>query len=99
MLARIALDILPCHASSVPCEWLFSASKQTADYRRASLGTKEFAELQLMKFAWRSKITDVASSNSDQVEPVDLGEYCDMLEYDVREYEFKRDADKFVIDD
>jgi hypothetical protein len=30
-LVRIALDILPCQASSVPCEHLFSASKQTAD--------------------------------------------------------------------
>ncbi len=99
MLARIALDILPCQVSSVPCERLFSASKQTADDRRASLGTKQFEELQLMKFAWRSKITDIASSNSDQVEVVDLGEYRDMLEYDVREYEFEKDEDEFVIDD
>ena len=30
-LAQIALDILSCQASSVPCEHLFSASKQTAD--------------------------------------------------------------------
>jgi len=52
-----------------------------------------------MKFAWRSKITDIASSNSDQVEVVDLGEYRDMLEYDVREYEFEKDEDEFVIDD
>jgi len=51
-----------------------------------------------MKFAWCSKITDVASSNSDQVEVVDLGEYRDMLEYDVQEYEFKKDEDEFVID-
>src|SRR5713226_2191886 len=99
MLARIALDILPCQASSVPCEQLFSASKQTADDQRASLGAKRFEELQLMKFAWRSKITDIASSNSDQVEVVDLGEYRDMLEYDVREYEFEKDEDEFVIND
>ncbi len=52
-----------------------------------------------MKFAWRSKITDIASSNSDQVEVVDLGEYRDMLEYDVREYEFEKDEDEFVIND
>src|SRR5258707_2980644 len=98
-LTWIALNILPCQASSVPCEQLFSASKQTADDRQASLGTKWFEELQLMKFAWRSKITDVASSNSDQVEVVDLGEYRDMLEYDVQEYEFEKDEDEFVIDD
>jgi hypothetical protein len=50
-LARIALDILPCQASSVPCERLFSASKQTADLCRSSLGAKRFEELQIMKFA------------------------------------------------
>src|SRR5260370_3097762 len=98
MLARIALDIPPCQASSVPCEWLFSASKQTADDRRASLGTKQFEELQLMKFAWRSKITDIASSNSDQVEVVDLGDYLNMLQYDVHEYELEKDEVEFVID-
>ena len=32
-LSRIALDVLPCQASSVPCERLFLASKQTADLR------------------------------------------------------------------
>src|SRR5258708_20834661 len=99
MLARIALDILPCQASSVPCKQLFSASKQTADDQWASLGTKRFKELQLMKFAWHSKITDIASSNSDQVEVVDLGENRDMLEYDVRDYEFEKEEDEFVIDD
>ena len=52
-----------------------------------------------MKFAWRGKIMDIASSNSDQVEVVDLDEYCEMLEYDVREYEFEKGEDEFVIDD
>jgi hypothetical protein len=83
----------------VPCERLFSASKQTADDRRASLGAKRFEELQLMKFAWRGKITDIASSNSDQVEMVDIDKYCEMLEHDVREYEFEKGEDEFVIDD
>lgn len=52
-----------------------------------------------MKFAWRGKITDIASSNSDQVETIDseLDEYCDMLEYDVREYEFDKGEDEFII--
>ena len=51
-----------------------------------------------MKFAWRSKITDIASSNSDQVEVVDLDEYREVLEYDVQEYKFEKDEDEFVID-
>src|SRR5713101_7521735 len=54
-LARIALDILPCQASSVPCERLFSASKQTADLCQSSLSAKRFEELQIMKFAWHKK--------------------------------------------
>ena len=83
----------------MPCERLFSASKQAADDRRASLGSKRFEELQLMKFAWRGSITDIASSNTDQVEMVDLDEFRDMLEYDVREYEFEKGEDEFVIDD
>ena len=44
-LTWIALNILPCQASSVPCEQLFSASKQTADLRQLSLGSKQFEEL------------------------------------------------------
>ena len=52
-----------------------------------------------MKFAWRGKITDIASLNSDEVETVDLDEYREMLEYDVQEYEFEKGEDEFVIDD
>ena len=81
-LARIALDILPCQVSSVPCERLFSASKQTADLRQSSLGAKHFEELQMMKFAWRKDLPDHAGCNWAQVEKVQLGEYTDILEAD-----------------
>ncbi|KAI9512980.1 hypothetical protein F5148DRAFT_1279246 [Russula earlei] len=79
-LAWIALNILPHHASSVPCEWLFSASKQTADLHQAALGTKHFEELQILKFAWRASVPDNAAQNSAQIEEVELGEYCEILE-------------------
>lgn len=53
-----------------------------------------------MKFAWRDKITDIASWNSDQVEEVvDLDEYRELLANDVRTYEFEKDEDEFVLDD
>jgi hypothetical protein len=81
-LARMALDILPCQVSSVPCERLFSASKQTADLRRSALGSKRFEELQIMKFAWRSKIQDTAGQNWARVEEVEIGEYSEILEAD-----------------
>lgn len=98
-LARIALDVLPCQASSVPCERLFSASKQAADDRRASLGAKRFEELQVMKFAWRRNITDVTAWNSSQVEEVDLDEYCEMLEADEAATEFETPEDEIVFED
>jgi hypothetical protein len=37
-LRRIALDFLPCQASSVACERLFSAGGEVATKRRAQLG-------------------------------------------------------------
>ena len=96
---RIALDVLPCQASSVPCEWLFSASKQTADSRRASLGAKRFEELQIMRFAWRNNIVDLAAWNSGQTEEVDLDEYCEMLEGGELVNDFDKPEDEFVIKD
>jgi hypothetical protein len=90
------LDFLPCQASSVACERLFSAGGEIATKRQAQLGAERFEELQLMKFAWRHKIDDHASYNSEQVEEIDDGikEYQDFLaadqeleEWDVAEHE------------
>ena len=99
-LARIAIDMLPCQASSVPCEWLFSASKQTADVRRASLGAKRFEELQIMKFAWWWKATDLAAQNDAQDEVVELDGYSELLEADELAAEWDSDhVDEFILDD
>jgi hypothetical protein len=101
-LARIALDVLPCQASSVPCERLFSASKQTAVDRRASLGAKRFEELQIMKSTWRKNISDLAAWNSAQVEEVELEEYSEMLEAEDLAAEWDKgetEYDEFVLDE
>ena len=100
-LARIALDVLPCQASSVPCERLFSASKQIAEDRRASLGAKRFEELQVMKFAWRRNVVDIAACNSRQIEEVNLehlDEYAEMLDADELAAEFDKLEDEFVLE-
>jgi hypothetical protein len=81
----MALDYLPCPASSVPCERLFSASKEIADDRRSRLGAKKFEELQIMKFAWRNNIPNLAAWNSAEVEEVDGDEYQEMLAADEAE--------------
>ncbi|KAG6809994.1 hypothetical protein H0H87_011389 [Tephrocybe sp. NHM501043] len=96
-LGRIALDVIPCQASSVACERLFSASKQTADDRRACLGATTFEQLQIMKFAWRGKITDFAAINSQHVEEVDVNQFKELLSED---HDFDGwDKDNLFVDD
>ena len=45
------MDILPIQASSVPCERVFSSSKETVTARRNSLTPKLMEALQLLKFS------------------------------------------------
>ncbi|EIW73844.1 hypothetical protein CONPUDRAFT_27963, partial [Coniophora puteana RWD-64-598 SS2] len=57
-LSRIALDILPIQASSVPCERLFSAAKEIATDKRARLSLVRFEQLQMLKHAWKPEVID-----------------------------------------
>jgi hAT family protein len=45
------MDILPIQASAVPCERVFSSSKETITARRNSLSPQLVEALQLLKFA------------------------------------------------
>jgi len=45
------MDIIPIQASSVPCERVFSSSKETITPRQNSLGPKLVEALQLLKFS------------------------------------------------
>lgn len=67
-LARIALDILPIQASSVPCERLFSAAKEIATDKRSRLGPVRFEQLQMLKHHWKGGIIDLALWNLGQEE-------------------------------
>ena len=82
-LARIALDVLPSQASSVPCERLFSGSKQIATDRRARLGSEVFEELVIMSSAWGPDLCDMAAWNDSQVEEVSLIDFQEMLVEDI----------------
>ncbi len=44
------MDILPIQASSVPCERVFSSSKETTTARRNKLSPKLVEALQVLKF-------------------------------------------------
>jgi len=71
MLACIALDVLPSQASSVPCEWLFSSSKQIAIDCWACLGSTVFEHLAIMGSAWRPDLYDMATWTAFQQEEVE----------------------------
>ena len=83
-LRCIAINFLVCPASSVPCERLFSGGGKIATKRRAQLGVAHFEELQVMKFAWRHNIANLATQNSSQVEEIEdkMEEYQDLLAAD-----------------
>jgi hypothetical protein len=62
------------------------------------LGAERFEELQLMKFAWRDKIEDLASNNSGEVEEVDdsIKEFQDFLAADQELEEWDVTEDEIV---
>ncbi|KAF9016917.1 hypothetical protein BDP27DRAFT_1154466, partial [Rhodocollybia butyracea] len=58
-IGRIALDILPVMASSVPSKRLFSSSGETADDQCSRLGPVQFEEAQVMKWHWWQGAVDL----------------------------------------
>lgn len=89
-IARIALDILPVMATSVPSERLFSSSGQTADDQRSRLGAERFEQAQIMKWHWKEDALDFAKANQNFVEAVDLSEFEAFLQREDEEAELDR---------
>jgi hAT family C-terminal dimerisation region len=53
LLWKVARDILPAQASAVPCERVFSSSKQTTTQQRNSINPGLMEKLQIIKFGLR----------------------------------------------
>jgi hypothetical protein len=52
-LFKLILDILPIQASSVPCERVFSSSKETCTLRRLNISPIMLEALQFLKYLFR----------------------------------------------
>src|SRR5882724_1522745 len=60
---------------------------------------EHFEQLQVMKFVWQTKITNVVAWNSIQIDEGDLVEYQEMLDTKVLADQFDMDADEFMLED
>ena len=59
--AILHINYLTSPASSVPCKQLFSCGGEITTKCCSQLGVLHFEELQVMKFAWRNNISDLAA--------------------------------------
>lgn len=53
LLFSVAMDVLPVQASAVPCERVFSSSKETTTLRRSRLSAGLMEMLQVLKYAFK----------------------------------------------
>jgi hypothetical protein len=70
-LFRLAMDILPAQASSVPCERLFSSGKETCTARRNRIQPKLMEALQALKLSSRNSSLDLTEQLSDGFYPLE----------------------------
>jgi hypothetical protein len=61
LVYNVALDILPVQASAVPCERIFSSSKETCALRRSLLSAPMLEVLQVLKHLYKQDRLDFAS--------------------------------------
>ena len=66
------MDLIPVQGTSVPCERVFSASKETARARRNRLGPKIMEALQVLKFQAKHELDfTVGLKEKDEVEELE----------------------------
>jgi len=69
------MDLLPIQGTSVPCERVFSASKETARARRNRLGPKIMEATQILKFNAKKELNFTEGlREKDEVEELEKEE-------------------------
>lgn len=58
LMFSVAMDVLPVQASAVPCERVFSSSKETTTMRRSCLSPGLMEMLQVLKYAYKQDRLD-----------------------------------------
>ncbi|KAJ7831600.1 hypothetical protein B0H14DRAFT_2365093, partial [Mycena olivaceomarginata] len=74
-LFRVALDVLPVQALAVPCERVFSSSKETDALRRGNLSPTVMEMLQILKFIYRNgriSFTDGVVATEKELSVIDV---------------------------
>ena len=61
LIFKVALDILPVQASAVPCERVFSSSKEMCVLRRSLLSAGMLEILQVLKHLYKEEHVDFTS--------------------------------------
>ena len=76
----VALDLLPVQASAVPCERVFSSSKETITARRSRLSGITVEMLQVLKYRFRRDrlnfCTDILAQEEDYTVEGPVTEYA-----------------------
>jgi hypothetical protein len=88
-LSRIALDVLPSQASSVPCERAFSSAKLTGSDRRSRMKAEIFEILQILKAKWRGNLINL--EELEELEVVHDSEFIGFLLADQEQNSWEND--------
>ncbi|KZV66295.1 hypothetical protein PENSPDRAFT_555723, partial [Peniophora sp. CONT] len=54
LIYPLALDVMAVPASAVPCERVFSSSKETCAHRRNKMSTQLMERLQILKYSYKA---------------------------------------------
>ena len=72
---RLAMDVIPIQASSVPCEQVFSSGKETMTPQRSRISAKLMEALQILKFSVQKGKKDSPLKFTDMTWKEELTEF------------------------